>query len=132
MFDMDKADRECEEMLHGDKKPLHPDTIHKTYEKPVVAVSKNATTTTANTAKAAQKPTEKPVEAQWEPVKEHSWMDNLKTCAIWAVGFGSLTFLFFSWQQAGLMDASVAVPTMLTCTALGGWGVGRNAMRGKR
>jgi hypothetical protein len=94
---------------------------------PVKVVSKKETTTTA-TAKVA----EKPMDAQWEPVKENTWMDNLKACAIWAIGFGCLTFLFFSWQQAGLMDASVAVPTMLTCTALGGWGVGRNAMRGKR
>lgn len=100
----------------------------ETQNKPEKVVSKNATTTTTK----AEKPKEKLMEAQWEPVKENTWMDNLKACAIWAVGFGGLTFLFFSWQQAGLMDASVAVPTMLTCTALGGWGVGRNAMRGKR
>ena len=75
----------------------------------------------------AQKPTERPVETQWEPSKETTWMDKLKACAIWAFGFGSLSCLVFYWQQAGLMDASIAVPTMCVFTALAGWGVGKNA-----
>ena len=103
----------------------------ETQTEPVAAVSKKESTSTPNHAKAAQKAKEEPVEHQWEPVKVNTWMDNLKACAIWAFGFGCLTVLFFSWQQKGLMDASVAVPTMLTCAALGGWGVGKNAMRGK-
>lgn len=85
---------------------------------------------TANTTKAekvAEKAKEKPVEAQWEPVKEITWMDKLKACAIWAVGFSSLSCLVFYWQQAGLMASSIAVPTMCVFTALAGWGVGKNA-----
>lgn len=96
-----------------------------------VVVSKKESTSNHYPTKAVQKVKEEPVEHQWEPVKVNTWMDNLKACAIWAFGFGCLTVLFFSWQQKGLMDASVAVPTMLTCAALGGWGVGKNAMRGK-
>jgi hypothetical protein len=99
---------------------------------PAMARPKKVYTNTTKTEKVAEKPKDKPVEAQWEPVKEPNWMDNLKACAIWAIGFGSLTLLFFAWQQAGLMDASVAVPTMCVCTAMGGWGVGKNAVRGKR
>lgn len=95
-------------------------------------ISKKETPTTTYPAKAAQKVKERAVEAQWEPTKENTWYDNLKACAIWALGFAALTLLFFSWQQKGLMDSSVALPTMLVCTALGGWGVGKNAMRGTR
>lgn len=103
----------------------------ETMNEPVKVVSKKESTTIPNAANVAQKAKESPAEHQWEPVKVNTWMDNLKACAIWAFGFGCLTVLFFSWQQKGLMDASVAVPTMLTCAALGGWGVGKNAMRGK-
>ena len=99
---------------------------------PAKAISKKETPTTTYPTKAAQKVKERAVEAQWEPTKENTWYDNLKACAIWALGFAALTLLFFSWQQKGLMDSSVALPTMLVCTALGGWGVGKNAMRGTR
>lgn len=108
------------------------DTTQNAQYQPEVAVSKKESTSNPYPAKAAQKGKEEPVEHQWEPVKVNTWMDNLKSCAIWAFGFGCLTVLVFSWQQKGLMDASVAVPSMLTFAALGGWGVGKNAMRGKR
>ena len=98
----------------------------------VAAISKKETPTKCKEAKVAQKPMYKPVEPQWQPTKENTWYDNLKACAIWALVFGLLTFIFFSWQQKGLMDASVALPSMLVCAALFGWGVGKNAMRGTR
>lgn len=95
---------------------------------PAKAISKKETPTTTHTAKVAQKPKEKPMDAQWEPVRpEPNWYDKLKACAIWAVGFASLSCLVFYWQQKGLMDASIAVPTMCVLTALAGWGVGKNA-----
>lgn len=76
----------------------------------------------------AKKPTEKPVEAQWEPVRpEPNWMDKLKECAKSVLLFGGLTILVFYWQHAGLMASSIAVPTMCAFTALAGWGVGKNA-----
>ena len=70
--------------------------------------------------------TAKAVDASWSPAKESHWMDNMKSCAKSVLLFGGLSFLVFYWQQAGLMDSSVAVPTMCICTALAGVGVGRN------
>ena len=95
---------------------------------PAMARPKKITTKVENVP---QKSTEKPVDAQWEPVRERTWMDKLKACAIWTLGFGSLSCLVFYWEQAGLMDSSIAVPTMCVMTALAGWGVGKNATRGK-
>ena len=74
-----------------------------------------------------QKAKDKPVEAQWEPVKEPNWMDKLKDTAKWVIGFGGLSFLLFYWEQAGLMAESVAVPCMCLCTALAGVGIGKYA-----
>ena len=74
-----------------------------------------------------QKPVRVSQDAKWEPVKpDPNWLDSLKACAKHAAIFGGLSFLVFYWQQAGLMDSSVAVPTMCICTALAGLGVGRN------
>lgn len=90
--------------------------------------------TPAKPKKAAQKPAQKPTEeystdAEWHPVKPHSWMDGLKSCAKWALTFGGLNMLIFYWQQAGLMAESIAVPCMWVCCALAGYGVGLNVWR---
>jgi hypothetical protein len=83
-----------------------------------------------DTPKEAYKPARKPMDAPWEPVKsDPNWLDNLKACAKHTAIFGGLSFLVFYWQQAGLMDSSIAVPTMCICTALAGWGCGRNVHR---
>ena len=72
-------------------------------------------------------------ECKWNPVKpDPNWLDKLKACAMYTVGFGGLSILLFSWQQAGLMDSSVAIPSMCVCTALAGFGVGKNALKGCR
>lgn len=55
------------------------------------------------------------------------WLDRLKACVVWAAGFGSLNFLIFYWQLAGLMDDSIAIPSMWVCCILAGFGVGKNA-----
>lgn len=117
MTDMNKEDQELAEIFSGEKRELHPDTVHVTLGKPQKAISKMETTT--------QKGKDKPVEAQWEPVKERNWMDNLKDCSKWVIGFGGLSFLLFYWEMAGLMAESIAVPSMCLCTALAGWGVGK-------
>ncbi len=88
--------------------------------------------------KTAQKPAQKPTkenetikDAQWQPVKpDPNWMDNLKACVKWVGLFGGLSFLIFYWKQAGLMAESIAVPCIAVCTALAGFGCGKNAMRG--
>lgn len=72
----------------------------------------------------------KPIDTQWEPVKPApNWLDKLKDCTKWLFLFGSLSCLVCYWQGAGLMDSSIAVPTMCVCTALGGVGVGKNLWR---
>lgn len=76
---------------------------------------------------------EKSADASWEPVKpDPNWLDGLKACAKHVALFGGLSFLVFYWQQAGLMDSSIAVPTMCICTALAGVGVGKNIGGGAR
>lgn len=75
---------------------------------------------------------QKTADASWEPAKEPHWMDNMKSCVKSVLLFGGLSFLVFYWQQAGLMDSSVAVPTMCICTALAGLGVGKNIGGGVR
>ena len=82
--------------------------------------------------KKIQNTTGKAVDAKWEPVRpEPNQMDKLKACAKSVLLFGGLSFLVFYWQQTGLMASSIAVPSMCVCTALAGWGVGKNA-RGNR
>jgi hypothetical protein len=115
MVEMNKEDQELAEIFSGEERELHPDTVHITLGK---GVSKKETTT--------QKAKDKPVEEQWQPSKEHNWMDNLKNCVQWVIGFGGLSFLLFYWEQAGLMAESIAVPSMCLCTALAGWGLGKN------
>lgn len=68
-----------------------------------------------------------PMDAEAEPAEEKT--DNLKSRVKWGVGFGSLCLLIFYWQQAGLVDPSVALPCMCVCAALAGYGVGRNGGR---
>lgn len=84
------------------------------------------------------KPSKKPIaykktaDASCEPVKEPHWMDALKACAKHVAMFGGLSILVWYWQVSGLMDSSVAVPTMCVCTALAGLGVGKNIGGGVR
>lgn len=77
-----------------------------------------------------QLPKRKPVDAQWEPVKpDPNWVDKLKDCVKWVFLFGGLSCLVCYWKGAGLMDPSIAVPSMCACTALAGVGVGKNLWR---
>ncbi len=121
MNEMNKEDKELDEMFHGEEKPLSPGAIHITLGK--AAPKKEAT------KREHHKTTHDYKDGKWEPVKEPNWMDNLKGCAKWVIGFGGLSFLLFYWELAGLMAESIAVPCMCLCTALAGWGVGKNATR---
>ena len=99
--------------------------------KPMVEPISTKSTSTTQPKKVEQKPINKAVDAQWEPARpEPNWMDNLKACAKSVLLFGGLSVLVFYWQQAGLMAESISVPTMCVCTALAGWGAGRNIKRG--
>ena len=81
-------------------------------------------------AKAAQKPTQKPKkatvrDAQWEPVPEYSFTQKLMICGKKAAVYTALCLLFFYWQQNGQMEASAAMPCMMACTAMIGCTYGR-------
>jgi hypothetical protein len=131
MFEMTNEDKDLQDIFNGEDKPLHPETIHITLGKPSVAVSKKESSNTAEAKKTAQSRMDKAKDALWEPAKpEPNWVDKLKDCAKWTAGFGGLCLLLFYWQQTGQMEASAAVPSMCVCTALAGFGCGKNAMRG--
>ena len=74
---------------------------------------------------------EKTMDAQWEPIKQRNWMDDLKDCTKSTLLFGGLNVLIWWWQMAGLMDESIAQPCMWVCFTLAGIGVGK-VLRDKR
>lgn len=65
------------------------------------------------------------------PAQEKDLFDTLKECCKWLFIFGGLSCLVFYWMHAGLMDESIALPSMLVCTALAGFGVGKSFVGGK-
>ena len=77
--------------------------------------------------KTADKPAEKPVDAEWHPVKPKN---NLAECAKSTLLYGGLNGLILYWQVQGLMDDSIALPCMLVCALLAGIGIGK-AIGGK-
>ena len=100
--------------------------------KPMVEPISPKSTNTTQAEKKPQKSINNAMDAQWEPARPApNQMDKLKSCAKSVLLFGGLSRLIFYWQQADLMAASIAVPSMCICTALAGWGVGKNA-RGNR
>lgn len=99
-------------------------------QKPTVAQRSARPTNTTQSEKKAQKPSNKAVDAQWEPIKEHSWTDDLKECVKTSLLYGGLNLLIWYWEVAGLMDESVALPSMLVCAALFGLGIGKCYKRG--
>lgn len=126
---MSKEDQELLEMMSGENKPLHPDTIHITLgEKPKAKTTEPVKAVEQAEVKDVHVPTHNYMDGKWEPVKPApNAMEKLKGCAKWLGLFGSLSCLVFYWEQAGLMASSIAVPTMCVCTALGGWGLGKIA-----
>ena len=72
--------------------------------------------------KTAEKPTQKPMEAEWHPVKPKN---NLAECAKTTLVCGCLGLLFWYWEISGLMDMSVALPSMLVCAGVAGLGIGK-------
>lgn len=80
----------------------------------------------------ANKDTRKPTEAKWEPVKPApNQMDKLKACAKDALLYGSLSLLFFYFQQSGQMAMGASMSCIIVCVALAGFGVGKNFAGGK-
>lgn len=98
--------------------------------KPMVEPFQTESTNTTQPKKKAQKPMDKAVNAQWEPTKEHTWMDDLMACAKTSLLFGGLNLLIWYWEMSGLMDESIALPSMLVCAVLFGLGIGKCCKRG--
>lgn len=75
--------------------------------------------------KTAQKSSDKPMDAEYEPVK--TWYDAKTVNMVkWVVVFMGLEYLFFYWQQTGQMQESAAMPSMIVCALLAGISVGKN------
>ena len=73
----------------------------------------------------AQKPNEKPMYAEYEPVK--TWYDEkVVNCVKWFLIFVGLEYLVFYWMQTGQMQSTAAMPSMIVCAMLAGISVGKN------
>ena len=92
---------------------------------PVKAEKKTSNKEPVKEKKTAQKPTEKPMDAEYKPVK--TWYDEKTVNMVkWVVLFMSLEYLFFYWKQTGQMEESAAMPSMIVCALLAGISVGKN------
>ena len=96
-----------------------------TAQKPVETAKKQVNKEPVKEKKTAHKPTEKPVDAEYEPVK--TWYDAKTVNMVkWVVVFMGLEYLFFYWQQTGQMQSTAAMPSMIVCALLAGISVGKN------
>ena len=125
---MSAEDKQIDEMLHGEEKPLHPDTVHITIGKPsqpVKAEKNPVNKEPTKEKKTAQKLTGKPMDAEYEPVK--TWYDEKTVyCVKWFLIFAGLEYLVFYWMQTGQMQSTAAMPSMIACALLAGISVGKN------
>ena len=96
-----------------------------TAQKPVETAKKSVNKEPVKEKKTAQKPTEKPMDAEYKPVK--TWYDEKAVNMVkWVVVFMGLEYLFFYWQQTGQMQSTAAMPSMIVCALLAGVSVGKN------
>lgn len=92
---------------------------------PVKADKKTVSKEPVKEKKTAQKPAEKPMDAEYQPVK--TWYDEKAVNMVkWVVVFVGLEYLFFYWQQTGQMQSTAAMPSMIVCALLAGVSVGKN------
>ena len=107
------------------------DAIQNAQYQPEVAVAKKETTTIHNSTKTAQKAKREPVEAQWEPTKENTWMDNLKSIVKDVALYAFLSLVLFWWQQTGRLEVTTSWYALLFCVGMVFFAVGKNC-RGDR
>lgn len=125
MTEMNKEDKELVEMIHGEEKPMHPETIHITLggtEKPTAnAKAKKHATTAKDMPKK-----ETPVDAQWEPVKpKANYMDKLRTTAKDVCLYAVLSVILFWWQQTGRLEVTTSWYALLVCVGMVFFSIGR-------
>ena len=92
---------------------------------PVKADKKTVGKEPVKEKKMAQKPTEKPMDAEYKPVKTR-YDEKAVNMVKWVVVFMGLEYLFFYWQQTGQMKFTAAMPSMIVCALLAGVSVGKN------
>lgn len=125
MTEMNKEDKELVDMIHGNDKPMHPDTVHITLggtKKPTAKAKakKQATPAKNETEK------EKPVDAQWEPVKPTpNYMDKLKGSVKNMALYAVLSAILFWWQQTGRLEETTAWYALLVCVGMVFFTIGR-------
>lgn len=91
----------------------------------VKAEKKTVNKEPAKEKKTAQKSTDNPMDAEYEPVK--TWYDAKTVNMVkWVVVFMGMEYLFFYWQQTGQMQSTAAMPSMIVCALLAGISVGKN------
>lgn len=95
------------------------------HTRPAKAEKKTDKKEHVNEKKTAQKSTEKPMDAEYQPVNK--WYDEkIVRCVKWLLIFGGLEYLVFYWMQTGQMQESAAMPSMIVCALLAGISVGKN------
>lgn len=124
MTGINNEDKELEEMFHGGEKPMHPETIHITLgEKPV---AKPYPKKQSEPVKECTKE-EKPVKAQWKPVKPNpNEMETLKRTAKDVCKYAALSLILFWWQQTGRLEETTAWYSLLVCVGMVFFSVGKN------
>lgn len=94
-------------------------------QKPAESEKKTVNKEHTKEKKTAQKSTEKPMDAEYEPVK--TWYDEkVVNCVKWFLIFAGLEYLVFYWMQTGQMQSTAAMPSMIVCALLAGISVGKN------
>lgn len=70
---------------------------------------------------------EKPVDAQWEPVKPApNFMEKLKQTVIDVWLYAGISLVLFWWQQTGLLEETTAWYALLVCVGMLFFTVGKN------
>ena len=70
-------------------------------------------------------------DASWHPIKDQKTgiQERLLGCTKWAGICGGISMLLWWFQVNDLMAIQAAYPCIVACGILGGFGVGKNAMK---
>jgi hypothetical protein len=122
MIEMTNEDKDLQDIFHGEEKPMHPETVHITLGQPTAkAETKKQATPAKNMPKE-----EKPVDAQWEPVKPTpNYMDKLRTTAKDVCLYAVLSVILFWWQQTGRLEVTTSWYALLVCVGMVFFTIGR-------
>jgi hypothetical protein len=122
MIEMTNEDKDLQDIFHGEEKPLHPDTVHITLGQPTAkAETKKCATKAKNETEK-----EKPVDAQWKPVKPTpNYMDKLKGSVKNMALYAVMSAILFWWQQTGRLEETTAWYALLLCVGMVFFTVGR-------